>query len=49
MLAQEKVKFYFTFFFAIRGGESRTFSTSVYNKQSLNVQKYIINVFLFYL
>jgi len=28
IMAQEKVKFYFTFFFAIRGGESRTFSTS---------------------
>jgi len=27
-MAQEKVKFYFTFFFAIRGDESRTFSTS---------------------
>jgi len=28
LMAQEKVKFYFTFFFAIRGDESRTFSTS---------------------
>jgi len=28
IMALEKVKFYFTFFFAIRGGESRTFSTS---------------------
>jgi hypothetical protein len=28
IMAQEKVKFYFTFFFAIRGDESRTFSTS---------------------
>ena len=28
ILVQEKVTFYFTFFFAIRGGESRTFSTS---------------------
>ncbi len=27
-MAQEKVKFYFTFFFAIRGSESKTFSTS---------------------
>jgi len=27
-MAQEKVKFYFTFFFAIRCGESMTFSTS---------------------
>ena len=28
IVAQEKVKFYFTFFFAIRGGESSTLSTS---------------------
>jgi len=27
-MAHEKVKFYFTFFFAIRCDESRTFSTS---------------------
>ena len=27
-MAHDKVKVYFTFFFAIRGDESRTFSTS---------------------
>ncbi len=31
ILAQEKVKYYFTFFFAIRGGENMTFSTSIVN------------------
>jgi len=30
-MVQEKLKFYFTFFFAIRGDESRTFSTSNLN------------------
>ena len=31
-MAHEKVKFYFTFFFAIRGCKSRTFSSSNINK-----------------
>ena len=29
IMAQEKVNFYFTFFFAIRGVESRTFSYNI--------------------
>jgi len=42
-MAQEKVKFYFTFFFAIRGDESRTFSTSNVSEKIVSDNFYDFN------
>ena len=42
-MAHEKVKFYFTFFFAIIGGESRTFSTS--NILNLNISNGKVKIY----
>ena len=43
---KEKVKFYFTFFFTIKGVESRTFSTSnkKYLKSYQKISKEITNI-----